>query len=395
MKKVFSLLLICLLLAGCTSSAFQDISSAISSDLTASSLPSSDQPQSSGKLPQNQSSSETSILPAKTNTETSESGLWIRFLDVGQADSALVMCGGKYMLIDGGNVADSSFIYSCLKAEGVQTLDYIVCTHGHEDHVGGLSGALNACGVKTVLSSCSSYDSDVFRDFVKYVEKVAAQITIPTVGSEYTLGDANFTILSLSKCYENENNNSIVLRLTYGETSFLFMGDAEREAELDILDGGFALVSTLIKIGHHGSESSTSYVFLREAMPQYAVISVGKNNSYAHPDEAVLSRLRDADVTVYRTDQSGDILVKSDGKTLTVTSVKSAVSPVASSASSSSETTVVNAGQDVFIGNKNTKKVHLPSCAYLPDEQNRVYFQTYQEVVAAGYSPCQKCHPEK
>lgn len=404
--------------------------------------------------------------PSKTDDTQSESRFWIRFLDVGQADSALVMCGGKYMLIDGGNVADSSLVFSCLKAQGVETLDYIICTHGHEDHVGGLSGALNACGAKTVLSSCKTYDSDAFRDFSKYVEQADAQIKIPEAGSEYAFGDASFTVLSPSRRYEDENNNSVVLRLTYGETSFLFMGDAEREAELDILNSGYTLKSDLIKIGHHGSETSTSYVFLREVMPEYAVISVGKDNSYGHPDETVLSRLNDAGVTVFRTDQSGDILVESDGEKLSISAPKNTAP--ASSRTASSEQTVsaaqtgeyigninskvvhlascgslpnpenrayfatleealrqnyrpcgnchpdagspnqtvsvfassvgaasVNTGQDSLIGNKNTKKVHLPSCSFLPDEQNRAFFQTYQAAVNAGYEACQKCHPDR
>lgn len=429
-----------------------------------SSVPESVLP-SENSLAQSRTSHDSNSQSTQTDIGSTESGFWIRFLDVGQADSALVMCGGKYMLIDGGNAADSNLIYACLKDEGVETLDYIICTHGHEDHVGGLSGALNACGVQTVLSSCKNYDSEAFRNFLKYVEQAGAQITIPEVGDEYALADAVFTILSPSKQYEDENNNSIVFRLVYQDTSFLFMGDAEREAEADILDRGFTLESDFIKIGHHGSETSTSYVFLREVMPQYAVISVGKDNSYGHPDEAVLSRLYDADVKVFRTDQNGDILVESDGKTLHISAAKNttgsslaavsvgktssaaetggyignintkvvhlascgnlpapenrvyfatleaalaqgytpcgnclpdtAASAQSSAKTSSSETPVINTGQTVFIGNKNTKVVHLPTCSFLPDEQNRVYFQTYQEAVAAGYRACQKCHPDR
>lgn len=394
MKKVFSLFLIlCLLLSGCaqtTSPVAQSASLPQTSSKNAA--PEAENAASSAEkdIKANQSSAE---KPVQIGTGTPESDFWIRFLDVGQADSALVMCGGNYLLIDGGNVADSNLIYSCLKAEGVETLDYIVCTHGHEDHVGGLSGALNACGVKTVLSSCEQYDTDAFRNFVKYVGRANAQIKIPEVGDEYELGGAAFTILSPSQRYENENNNSIVLRITYGGTSFLFMGDAEREAERDILDGGFALESDLIKIGHHGSETSTSYVFLREVMPDYAIISVGKNNSYGHPDEAVLSRLRDADVTVLRTDQSGDILIQSDGKKISVSPAKkTAAEPSRASAASAAKTSPA-AETGGYIGNLKTKVVHLPSCGYLPNTENRIYFATLEAALAQGYKPCGHCRP--
>jgi len=477
MKKAFSAFLVfCILLSGCaqiTSAVSLNTPSIIPSSTQAQVIPSEAAskltPAQSSDQKQDQSSTKASSQPSQSsqsNTVKNEDNFWIRFLDVGQADSALVMCGGKYMLIDGGNVADSSLVYSCLKSIGVETLDYIICTHGHEDHVGGLSGALNACGVKTVLSSCKTYDSKAFRDFQKFVELARVQITIPSANSEYTLGEAKFKILSPSVSYSDENNNSIALKLEYGDTSFLFMGDAEREVEQDIINSEYSLKSDLIKIGHHGSETSTSYVFLREVMPQYAIISVGAGNSYGHPHENTLSRLHDADVTTFRTDQNGDIIVKSDGKKLTLSTTKkttviSSVPTVASKETSSTFQTgeyigninskvihrascsylpdpgnrvyfatleaalaqgyrpcgqchpdggsagqtsrsssvtitssTTNTGNN-FIGNKNTKKVHLPSCSSLPDLQNRVYFQTYKSAITAGYDPCQKCHPER
>lgn len=184
----------------------------------------------------------------------------ITYLDVGQADAALVACDGHYMLIDGGNVADSSLLYSFLQREGVSHLDYMVNTHPHEDHVGGLPGALNACTVNHVLCPVSSYDSKAFRDFEKYTVAQGTEIEIPNPGDSFELGYSSVKILGPLKRYESVNNLSIVLRIDYGNTSFLFTGDVERNAEMDPLDywEESALESTVLKIGHHGSDTSTS-----------------------------------------------------------------------------------------------------------------------------------------
>jgi competence protein ComEC len=242
-----------------------------------------------------------------------QSGLTIYFIDVGQADSALVLCDQKSMLIDGGNVADSDVIYTFLRKHGIKHLDYIVGTHAHEDHIGGLAGALNYATVDKAYCPVTSYNSEAFNNFVKYLARQNVQITVPAVNDAFSLGSATVQFLAPQKKYDNTNNTSIVLKITYGKTSFLFTGDAERESEADILAAGYDLFSTVLKVGHHGSSTSTSYPFLREIMPKYAVISTGKNNSYGHPDENTLSRLRDAGAIVYRTDVHGDITCSSDG----------------------------------------------------------------------------------
>ena len=243
-----------------------------------------------------------------------DSSFAVHFIDVGQADSALVLCDGKSMLIDGGNAGDSSLIYTYLENLELDYLDYIVCTHAHEDHVGGLAGALNYAKIGTALAPVTEYDSKAFKNFVKYAEKQGKEITVPSAGDSFALGSARVDVFGPVNPSDDPNNTSIVLKVTYGETSFLFTGDAERAEEQDILDAGYPLQSTVLKVGHHGSDSSTSYPFLREVMPKYAVISVGEGNTYGHPTEDTLSRLSDADVTVYRTDELGHIVCVSDGK---------------------------------------------------------------------------------
>lgn len=265
----------------------------------------------------------TNYLPKKPNKPSVVDGdFTAHFIDVGQADAAIITCGGEAMMIDGGNVDDSRKIVSYLKSQNIDHLKYIFCTHPHEDHVGGLSGALNQCSVDEVLCSEQAYNSKAFEDFKKYTKKQEKEIEIPKVNDEYYLGGSVIDVIGPIDKSEDTNNNSIVLKIIYGENTFLFSADAERDEENDILDTGADLKADVLKVGHHGSSTSTTYRYLREVMPEYAIISVGKDNSYGHPHEETLSRLSDAGAKVFRTDESGNIIVVSDGKNITVTTEK-------------------------------------------------------------------------
>lgn len=239
------------------------------------------------------------------------------FIDVGQADAELVICDGETMLIDGGNAEDSNLIVSYLRGLGISHLDYMVCTHAHEDHVGGLSGALHECTVDNVMCSSASYKSKAFNNFKRFAQEQNREIKIPKAGSSFELGESRVEILGPVYEYSDTNNKSIVMKVTYGSTSFLFTGDAEKESEHDIIDAGYDLSADVLKVGHHGSDTSSSYIFLREVMPEYAVISCGKDNSYGHPHEEPLSRLRDVGAKIYRTDKNGHIIARSDGENIT------------------------------------------------------------------------------
>ena len=250
------------------------------------------------------------------------SSFQVHFIDVGQADAALILCDDMAMLIDGGNSADSDLIYTYLKKHNVKHLDYIVSTHPHEDHVGGLSGALQYATVGIAYSPVTSFSTKAFNNFKSALSQQGVTLSVPSVGTRFDLGSATCQILAVNTETADTNNTSIVLRIVYGETSFLFTGDAETPVEQLLVNNGFELKSTVLKVGHHGSYSSTSYVFLREVMPEYAVIPVGKDNDYGHPHDIVLSRLRDADVTLYRSDMHGDVICTSNGKTVSFQTAK-------------------------------------------------------------------------
>lgn len=248
-------------------------------------------------------------------------GLTVHFLDVGQADAAILLCDGQVMMIDGGNAADSQLVYAYLtKTLGLDTIDVMIATHPHEDHIGGLSAALNACRVNVLYSPVTSWNTKVFASLETYAEKQGLTMAIPRKGESFSLGEAVVTFLSDGQGFSDTNDMSLVVRVDYGATSFLFTGDAEWDAEHALLADGVRLSCTVLKVGHHGSETSTCYAFLREIMPQYAVISVGKNNAYGHPSQDTLSRLRDAGAQIFRTDESGTIICYSDGTQVTFTS---------------------------------------------------------------------------
>ena len=207
--------------------------------------------------------SESTVSSDQTAGGSVDGSFTIHFIDVGQADSALVTCDGHTMLIDGGNVDDSNVLYSVMQRETDGHLDYVVGTHAHEDHIGGLSGAFEAVTADMTLCPVTEYDSKAFRNFASHAEQKGGGITIPDVGDTYTLGEAEFTIVGVNSAPDDTNNTSIVLRIVYGDTSFLFTGDAEQETENVILASGQDIQSTVLKVGHHGSSTNIPRLVMR------------------------------------------------------------------------------------------------------------------------------------
>ncbi len=314
--------------------------------------------------------------------EPTGEGLLVHFIDVGQADCALLEYEGQYLLIDGGNRDDSQLVVTYLQEQGVQELAAVVCSHAHEDHVGGLPSVLAVFPTAAVYAPTRTYSSKVFDDFVYYADQQDLTVTIPQPGDSIPFGDVTVTVLGPVKSYAETNDTSIVLRVEYGNTSFLFTGDMEKEAESDLLDYWDRTWTTdVLKVGHHGSDTSSGYRFIKDVDPAYGVISVGEDNTYGHPHREPLERYRQAGVTLLRTDELGHILAWSDGNEVTFTWQNQSVSP---------EDVEPGEGQ-VFIGNVNSKKFHAEGCDSLPSKKNQIVFGSYDEAIAAGYTPCGGC----
>lgn len=255
--------------------------------------------------------------PAASSPPSSD--LKVTFIDVGQADATLIQSDSSTMLIDAGSNSAANGLVSTLENLGVDRIDVLVGTHPHEDHIGGMDVVIDEFEIGQIFMPDITADTRTFEDVLESIENKGLSITLPVAGSSFTLGSAEWTILApQSERYSDTNNYSIVIRMVHGENSFIFMGDAHRESEEEILNSGLTLQSDVIKIGHHGSRSSTSVEFLDAVSPEYAVISVGENNTYNHPHEETLETLSQANIQVYRTDLSGDITFISDGVNLTV-----------------------------------------------------------------------------
>ncbi len=262
----------------------------------------------------------------------SNSTFEITFIDVGQGDSALIECDGQFMLIDGGDETAQNKVYNILEGKRVKKLEILAISHLHEDHYAGLIKPLSYAQTENHTISNKTYvDNKIFRELERQLQINKAKITVPHEGDKFKLGSAEVEVVDVSA---EKNNDSLVLLITYGNTRFLFTGDIEDEAQTRISnkyqkesDEPFEI--DLIKMPHHGSASPHSvdgtgslYRFLRtfktESKPQYAIISVGSGNRYGHPHRETLDLLKDADYKVYRTDLNGDILVRSDGETLSI-----------------------------------------------------------------------------
>ncbi|MEA5025009.1 hypothetical protein SDC9_27926 [bioreactor metagenome] len=260
----------------------------------------------------------------KDNADTK--ALQVSFIDVGQADSALIQIpNGKNILIDAGNNADAEFLIKYLQDRGIEEIHILIGTHPHEDHIGGLDKVIEKFKIGQVIMPKVTSTTRTFEDVLLAVQEKGLKIKEGKAGVQLDLGPleegmpaVSAEILApLSGQYEDMNNYSIVLRLVYGPHAFLFTGDAEDVSEKEMLAAGVNLKADVLKVGHHGSKSSTTKDFLAAVVPKYAIISVGKDNSYGHPTETVLKRLSDAGIGIYRTDQVGTITVTANGSALT------------------------------------------------------------------------------
>ena len=234
--------------------------------------------------------------------------LRIYYLNVGQADSTLVINNGETMLIDGGNEADSSLITQYIKRLGISKIDYIIATHPDSDHIAGLDKIIFAFDVGCVYMPITNKSNKEINELYNAIED--KNVIHPNASDYFYLGNSKCTILNSGDTSKvSDNNSSIVLQLDYGETNCLFMGDAESAVEENVNWNDI----DILKVSHHGSKDATSLTFLEKVKPEYSIISVGKDNSHNHPSNETLSNLNAVNSTIYRTDENGTIILTSDG----------------------------------------------------------------------------------
>lgn len=245
--------------------------------------------------------------------------LVIHFIDVDQADGMLLIVGDTTVMIDGGNTPTSQDVLEYLKRFGVDQIDLMVNTHPHGDHLGGLPTVLNNIPTDKIWCADSTYDTYLYKSFTQLVAQKNFNISHPEPGTVFAENGLTITVLgpvNSADTYTDLNDTSLVLMVQYGQRKFLFTGDMEAFAEKQLVDAGMSLKADVLKVGHHGSYSSTSQVFLDKVDPEYGVISCGRNNEYGHPHDAPMNRLNKAEVELYRTDLMGSVVLVTDGDTI-------------------------------------------------------------------------------
>ena len=324
---------------------------------------------------------------------THNENLIVHFLDVGQGDATFIQLpNGQVILVDGGESYDASSIKKYLKSNGITKIDYLVITHPHADHIGGLPTIIDMMEIGSVYMPRVSHTTQTFEKLLTSIQKKGLQIDTAKAGvSILSTPELQIDVIApIKSSYSNLNNYSAVIKITYGSTAFLFMGDAESLSEGQIKANVFADV---IKVGHHGSDTSTSATFLKKVSPSYAIISVGKGNSYGHPKISVLSRLNDAGVETYRTDLQGTIVFSSDGNTITVNKELIPYED-AQPIESSDEPEPEQVKKTVYVWLSATgKKYHrINNCGNMnPKKARKVTLAQAKK----SYKPCSNCKPPR
>ena len=245
-------------------------------------------------------------------------GIKVSYLDVGQADSILIQVDNENMLIDAGNNNDGKGIVKYLKDNKVDSFKYVIGTHAHEDHIGGMENIIKEFQIEHFYMPSVLTTTKTFEDVLDALEEKQLKFETPSINDEFNLGEAIIKVLYVGDDSSNLNNTSIVLKLTYKNIKFLFMGDLEKDKEDEIED----LDCDILKTGHHGSNTSSSKEFLDKVSPSYSVISVGKDNSYKHPSSKTIKRLDNINSKILRTDELGTIIITSDGENINYYGIK-------------------------------------------------------------------------
>lgn len=344
----------------------------------------------------------TSVGGGSNADDNAESSLRVSFIDVGQGDSEFIeLPNGETLLIDAGTNETGADVVNYIESLGYSSIDYVVGTHPHEDHIGGLDDVIRTFDVESVYMPKVTADTKTFEDVLDAVDEKG--LTINTAKAGVTLVDGDrLSVKMLAPVldeYDNTNDYSAVIKVVYGDTSFLFTGDAEEYAE-SLITGDVS--ADVLKVGHHGSSTSTGEAFLQRVSPSYAVISCGFDNSYGHPHIETMEKLGSLGIPVLRTDEMGTVVAESDGTEINIKTLgKSSMGntpQTETSDSSSSDDGLVTEGLDIadgYVLNTNSKKIHLPDCSAVDNmsDSNKAYTDDYDQAISEGYTPCKICNP--
>lgn len=255
-----------------------------------------------------------------TNKDTIQDKLLVHYIDVGQGDSILIQSKNKNLLIDGGPRSSSKDLINYLKKTNIKKLDYVIATHPHEDHIGGMADVINTFEIGEFYAPKKTHTSKTYENMIKALQNKKLKIIATKYGTKpLDLGDGivGDFLGPINSDYDNLNNYSTILKITCGDNSFLFTGDAEKDSEKEILQKNIDVQADVLKLGHHGSSTSSSNEFLDKANPSMAIASLGKGNDYGHPHKETIDKMKTRKITFYRTDELGTIVLSSDGKTIT------------------------------------------------------------------------------
>ncbi len=314
--------------------------------------------------------------------------LVVHYIDVGQGDAIFIeLPSDENILIDAGEIDKGEQVLNYLKTQGVTKIDHLVATHPHSDHIGGMKTIVENLDIGKVYMPRASHATQTYENLLLSIKNKGLKITEAKAGvvlETSHLCPAEF-IAPNSSSYKSINDYSAVLKLKYQEHIFLFTGDAEAVSGQEILVKGIDIKAQFLDVPHHGSTNSLlTKEFLKKVSPEVAVISTGKDNSYGHPHQEILDMLDESGVQVLRTDLEGNIVISSDGEKFTINN---------NAALDEEPGAGISSPPEGYIGNKNSKVLHLPTCKNLPLEHNRKYFAGKAEAVEEGYKLCTNCKP--
>lgn len=348
----------------------------------------------------NLESNNTEAISMEQSTSSDVSGIMeVHFIDVGQGDATLIKCNGHNMLIDAGDNSKGTTVQLYLNKQNVTELDAVIWTHPDADHIGGADVITTKYNIGAVYMPDVTATTQTYSDLMSAINYRGYKPVNPLPGSSFMLGEAKVSFLGPLYKYDNDNDNSLVCMIEFGNNKFLFTGDAEQPAETALVRGYSNLNADVYKAGHHGSKTASSLGLLNAVNPDYVVISCGDGNSYGHPHAESLNNFRSFGYKVYRTDEQGSIVAVSDGNNINwncspsetwIAGQSDTVNDTGIKDNTENKNGVAPAGA-VYIGNLGNNKLHKASCDGLPQTQNQILFDTLDEAVAAGYTSYNQC----